>query len=899
MILRRIEVSGWRTFAEKVSVGPFSEGLNLVFGPNGTGKSTLFEALRLAIFDAHGVRARGIEEIRPWGRELSPRVELEFSQGGNLYRLEKGFLEGAYSRILREEGGRFVPLMEGKAADGFVRELFSRSSPGRGLSKEEHLGLCQVLWAPQGGMELRSLGEDLVSSVREALGVQVSLAAGGGVEKAVERRYLAFFTRGGRLKTGKDAPGLVRLRKELEEVRGELEGARRDYEAYLEAVRKVEDLRLRREGAAGEAEALEKEVGKAREKMERYRDLENKRREAEAKARALEARFQEIEGALQRVKGAGKEVRETLEEIRKTEKELEAAGEEVSRREEAVGAVRSRMGRLPAGREEVEALGRRARKARDFLSARAALAELDEKIGKAKRLLDSLEEARKARASLAAPGRDVLARVEALLRRLAELQAQVRASSVRLEVLPQGPLDVKVLVGEDQERGDPGRGEPLEVLGAPLAEVEISGVGKVRASGPTGDLEELKGRIREGEEDLERWTRSFGTRDPEVLHSLQAKAEAKEREIALLEKQLEVLLGEEDLASLLEEKTLLEGGLQGLLAEFPAWREVPPDPERLQAEFERAREDWDREAEEVQRDLLEAEKSLAAARSKVESLEERAKDLKGFLAGIQARLEAEKPLDVLEREKKECALKWEAARAPLEELQEELAAFPGGDPRKEYEKLKERSQALREVEREVRDQEKTAEGRLGELARKGPYARLAALEERKAALEDRLAGEEIRAEAVKLLYETVGKFRADVTRRVARPVERAATRILERIAGPRPGEVVLDEGLAPASVLPVEGGGGVGLENLSGGEREQLHFACRLALAQVLAREERQLLVLDDVLTATDTARFARILGLLEEAAQNLQVVILSCHPERYAGLEGMARFDLEAVSQR
>jgi hypothetical protein len=31
---------------------------------------------------------------------------------------------------------------------------------------------------------------------------------------------------------------------------------------------------------------------------------------------------------------------------------------------------------------------------------------------------------------------------------------------------------------------------------------------------------------------------------------------------------------------------------------------------------------------------------------------------------------------------------------------------------------------------------------------------------------------------------------------------------------------------------------------------------------------------------------FARMLNLLEEAADSLQIVILTCHPERYQGLE-------------
>lgn len=86
------------------------------------------------------------------------------------------------------------------------------------------------------------------------------------------------------------------------------------------------------------------------------------------------------------------------------------------------------------------------------------------------------------------------------------------------------------------------------------------------------------------------------------------------------------------------------------------------------------------------------------------------------------------------------------------------------------------------------------------------------------------------------------------------------------------------------------------VKQMSGGEREQIYLAARLALADVLARGERQLVVLDDVLTATDAGRLARVMGVLEEAAQRLQVLVLTCHPERYRGLTGANFVDLEAV---
>ncbi len=895
MILRRISVAGWRGFLEEVSLGPFSEGLNLVYGPNGTGKSTLFEALRMAIFDYHAVSGREIEAVKPWGRELSPRVEVEFTQGGETYRLAKQFLEGASSRLDRLEEGEFRPFMEGKKADRFVRGLFSRSAPGRGLAREEHLGLFQVLWAPQGGLEVDSLAADLVSTIREALGVQVSLAAGGAVEKEIERRYREFFTRTGKLKTGKEAPRVVRLREELEEVEKELERARAEHEAYQEAARKVEDLRLLGSQAAREAEEKEKEVRRAAERAVRFREVENHLRAARAGAEAARTKLEEAKKTLQRVEEGEEEAKRIEEEIRRAEKELEAARLEAARREEEVREARRRVQGLEKERKAVETLGRRMEKAREFLEGRSRLSDLEEKIAKAEELERLLEEARKARAGLAAPGRETLEEIEELAGRKSELEIRIRASSVRLEIRPVRPLDVEVLQGEDQGAGDPAKGEPLEVLGAPEAEVEVSGLGRIRARGPAGEAEELKKELARVEAELDGLAAPFGTKDTRELRDLLEKARAWEAKAADLEGRLEILLDKRALDELRAERAREKAREKALLGEFPGWEKEPPDPEGLRLEYETRKRALEGEEARARSDLDGAERALSSALAEAGRLEERIEEKQDFLSRVKARLEAEGDREELKEKVKNLALEWEGARAPLEKLEEERAGFPG-DPIEEAERLRRGLEELRERAGRARDEEKKAEGGLRELASRGTYALLAGLEEKAAVLKRRLAAEEARLEAVKLLHDTVEEFRAGVTRRVAAPVENTATRILERIAGPRTGRVVLDETLAPAAVVPGREGEEVELGNLSGGEREQLHFACRLALAQVLAREERQLLVLDDVLTATDAGRFARILGILEEAAGKLQVVILSCHPERYAGLEGLERFDLEAA---
>ena len=172
-----------------------------------------------------------------------------------------------------------------------------------------------------------------------------------------------------------------------------------------------------------------------------------------------------------------------------------------------------------------------------------------------------------------------------------------------------------------------------------------------------------------------------------------------------------------------------------------------------------------------------------------------------------------------------------------------------------------RSPAAGEVASKALAEESREEGRLEGLSAQGPYSALARTEEEVVRLRRELAAEELRVAAVKLLRDSVAECRSAALAAVAAPVESAATRMLQRIAGSRLGRVQLGDTFEPGHVLPELAEGSVSVGQVSGGEREQIYLATRLALADVLARGERQLVVLDDVLTATDTGRLARVMG--------------------------------------
>ena len=92
------------------------------------------------MLDGHKVTGREIEAICPWGRNLAPKVAIEFIHGGQEYRIKKQFIESMSAVLERRENGVYRRLAEGAAADEQTRQIITKNPPGRGLSKLDNWG---------------------------------------------------------------------------------------------------------------------------------------------------------------------------------------------------------------------------------------------------------------------------------------------------------------------------------------------------------------------------------------------------------------------------------------------------------------------------------------------------------------------------------------------------------------------------------------------------------------------------------------------------------------------------------------------------------------------------------------------------------------------------------------
>lgn len=899
MILHSLRVMHWRSLLNPVELGPFSERLNVIHAPNGTGKSSLFEAMRRALFDAHHVSGEEIEAVRPWGRSLAPQVKVEFTQSGVRYRIEKTFLDGAAARLLRFENGSFQPLADSRNADTKLREIIAASdAPGRGLSKPEHWGLAEVLWAPQGSLNLDSLSSSVTENLRAALGVQLSGEAGTRLEELLEERYQTYFTKGGKPRIGKQAAPILALETEHENTVVERQQRLEHQQRFEETGRAVEDARQKRGQTRLEADALRETVAQTRQQAETYLRLQGELTQKRQTEKAAKERFEAIGQSLKLIGSAREEITNLQATVESGEPLVIGLATELKRGTDAANDARRKRDETRRQRSSLDERTAEVEDARAYIDDSKTHQTLTARTEKLRRLETDLKVGKTKRVALVAPDDKTIRDVRKFVTAREKAKAALRASLIHLTVQPKKKTTIHCQSRDETKAVAAGKAATFS--GSPEVRIEIEGFGIIQASGPEGDAEAHEEALQEADSKLSKLTQPYGTQDPDRLQLLREQADQVDRKTQLLEEQISELLDEESNDELNQQLAELDARIKERLGRFPAWKMQSPTVSDLKSALEKQHkivkaaieiaEDAFDKAQATTQALAkrhgEADAELKNARLNLEAAQGRLKELTRDGQSDDARTQS----------RQESLMAWEAAKTRAKDCETKLNVIPG-DPQKDLQKLERQLKALEEAEAKARDDENKAEGRLQTLATEGAYSKLVACEENLADLNSRIRRERLRMDATKLLYDTVTSCKAAIVAAVAAPVERTATRMLGRIAGPRLGGVQFTENFVPVGVRPGIISESVDLTNLSGGEQEQLFLITRLALGQVLAKDERQLVVLDDVLNATDTGRHARVLTLLEECADHLQIVILTCHPERYGALDQAEFFELQQRS--
>lgn len=900
MKLLSIEVEGWRCFLRPVRVDGFVDGLNVIHAPNGSGKSKLFEALHYAMHESHSVRRQEIAAVIPWGRRLAPRVCVEFSAQGVNYRIRKQFVDSPFSYLDRAETGSYLPIAQGSSVDEFLGQMLSCQPRGRKADSAEFWGIAQVLWAPQGELRLTTLSESLSANIRETLSAQLEGTVGLKARRRIEELYATHYTATGKLRSGKVAPPVVQLEARLGDAQQAVAAAQATLEDFEGTAQSVASLRQ-------SWTQMQSSMAEQQQEIVRLKRTATEELAHAAERDAEASRVSALADRLSTVRAGASQVFTQRQRVESQQSEFQSLQAGLFREEQEYASAEAQEGdardHQQSARQALSALASRRREAGDAVllcDADREVKRLLARQGRVNAAAEAMAEAAVQLEKLRAPTPTELAAIRSAILRRHEAGLRLEASLLHLEITPHRDGEITVhTAGKAMDRQPFVSGVPVTLQGVADISADLSGLAALHVWGPTGSAEEYRAALDSAEASLRSLTAVYETDDLGLLERLSQERIDLERRCAEALSLRDSLLDGDTEPMLKEQVASAQGVLAELLGRHPEWHTSLPDAASMAREIESA------EAK-AQSALALAEERCDLATAAANGARTRLATQRALATRLQAALDTDRQLlaelegqlgslDHLNEEHRRLAAELDSARKRLGEAERVLQASSTGAVQRV--ELLEEQLALSEQDAE---QIHTAliqeETRLESLASLAPYARLAQAEEAREHLRSEWEQETVRSSAIKLLYDTYQVERSRAFESVVGGVEKSATAYLTHIAGPTLGRVQLGGAFALTGVVPARNPEVVGPEQLSGGEAEQLYFATRLALAHVLAQSERQMVVLDDVLTATDQQRFGRILELLEQAAERLQVIILTCHEERYRALSGARFIDLAAL---
>jgi DNA repair exonuclease SbcCD ATPase subunit len=870
----------------------FDPSLTLIGGPNESGKSTFAEAIHRALFlkaKTGGAAQKAMVSSRFPG---APEVELRFEVGGRRYRLTKRFSGASGTATLSEESGQTWQQAE---AESKLAELLGVESleGGRGAATRSE-GQWAHLWVRQG--ESGHDPSDHATGQSEPLLARLKNEGGAAAMESdrdsrvaahFQKRLAEYFT----ASTGKTLANsdLDRAEKALALADEELARAREAHEKLDHAARDL--LRAERVIAdrSADVKALTVEKQAAESQSHTARDLRH-REERERLAAAQAATAHES------LAKTHAEIAALGERIAADAARLAPIASETARFESEAAQRRSDAGRLALAAREVEARVRECRQRLDFakacvarLDAAARLEQWGQSAGESATRRDQIRDCRNELARLPKIEAKDLKEIQKQTAIFTEAHAELRAIAAGIEVL----------VSQEAVTVD---GRPVPEGGSTIitagAEIRIGETTRLRiAPGGGNRLTEARQQAGGSEILLRETLTRLGVESAEAAARIAAQRQEIEHLIATLTAELKA----RDADAI--DRHLAEAGEAHAAAEAEIARRQeaagisnPPNDivgaRSLVAASAAELADWERRDTTAQAELQAAEKARLSAdtalsqhRQAIEGAVSQLNQSKIRLATLEethgaAESRAERVKQLAEASR-EAGAAHAATLRELEALQPDALTAD----------LARLNRALAESQRLISEAEQDRAVARSLLTRDGaddPAERLAFAEA--AADSARRTHDSVarRAAAIKLLTGLFSEEQRALADRFTRPLADAITGYLRLLFG----------STARATVTWAEGRfGGLALfrngetfdfETLSGGAREQVAAAFRLAMAEILAKDHGGCLpvVFDDAFTHSDPDRVRTLQRMLDLAAtRGLQIVLLTCDPAGYAAL--------------
>lgn len=882
MKLHRLTLTNYRGIAHRDITFPDS-GVIVISGANEIGKSSMLEALDLLLDSKDRSTKKDVKQVKPTHADVGAEVTAEMSTGAYRFVYRKRFHKKPETELTVLAPRR--EQLTGDEAHERVRSI---------LAETVDLDLWQaqrvIQAASTSATELS--GCDALSRALDVVAGEVddnSAAAGPADALLVDRiddEYRRYFTATGR-PTGEWLAATNRLRTADEEV------AR-----CAAAIAEVDDAVRRHATLTSDLEALTVEkkrtadaLAAAAQAADTVAALTGQLEQARARAEAAASTHAASLATLTERRRTRADVDERIATVARLRADADAAAEDAdTAREMRVAAdatAAAAKAELQQCKERVDA----AHGAVALLADREDADRLTARIATIERHQRELDAVRHDLAGITMTA-ESMATIERAAAAVERATAAVEQTSAHIEMIAAADVDVEI----DGAPVTLAAGQAWTTAVSGATGIDLPGVLSVRVlAGATAA--NTQAALDRAAETLTAALQAVGAPDLDAARAL----DTRRQELLASRKQITAVL--EALAAD-DSVEVLRSRLAAVQARLPAgsghedglFDEVLLDPKAQRHELveataahQQALRDCETHAKVAEAAAaLVAEREMRAAR-----LAEKLAVVTEELAAAQQRLAqarsavTDDELAVTVESHAEAAT---AAQAVVARLGEELA---GHQPELVHARLTEARSAAATVVAECDDVVEALRDVAAQLkvfGTEGRKGRLDAAEtERERASADH-ARVQRRARAAQLLRTVMGRHRDAMRSRYVDPFRGEVER-LGRIVFGDTFEVDVDSDLRIGHRTLA--GRTVPYDSLSGGAKEQLGIVARLAGAALVAKEDSVPVVIDDALGFTDPERLDRMAEVFDAVAGDGQVIILTCSPQRYAGVQTARHIEL------
>ena len=872
----------------------FDPHFTLLGGANEAGKSTVVEALHKVLFLRASATGRAVDELRSRLHSGLPEIAVDFEAAGARWELRKRFSGASGTCQLGSDGG---VALQGAAAEEQLARLLGVEGPIEGRRHGQLPQRWGHLWVRQGESGSNLLagpGEayDLKSLVQQLQQRGAAAALESPLDRLVGEQLQARldlqFTATGKVKAGSP---LAEARQRCQEAQAALEqaqGHRAELESAMEQLQRI-GARLQ---AIDSAE---------RPRLRRASQLAGQLRLRQAQIGPLQQQFAQLELALAEQQALQQQGLNLEAQQQAWQQQLASLLEEQATHQAGCRAGELALLELDGQQRELAGRLELAQQLLDLASLEEEARQLNAHQQQFEQLQRDAQLCKQRLLELAPIDQETVRALRQAEQQLAQAQARSQAMATAVALLD---ADQSVSVG-----GQPLLpGETLQLSRA--AELSIGSGVRLRISpgGGKANLEAAEA-LEARAQFLLNLQQQAGVDSSEAAEQIAGQRQELERELARLRQ----AAGAIPWSRLSEQIGALEPRRERLLRHLERHRQLrqaiaqegglPDQREGLESWLDTLRHQSSQAGlrrQQVDAGLQASRQQLADRIAACSQLERQLAELGGSLAPLKQRQLA---LEKLHGTQAALAAELEHRRQELQIQAGELGELKGSL----RELLPEASAASRPdhgkenwvdnwIEELIQQLDAEKDGLLTSRGQNEQLCLSLSVEDPAAAVEQCLAklesaqGEREAIErqtlALQILQSLFHRARQEFSQRYREPLEEAIGPYLEDL-GSREQQVRLDfdpkRGFGDFELQ--QGIQRYGFEQLSGGMREQLATALRLALAEVLlpGYDGCLPLIFDDAFTNSDPRRLGGLHRMLGRGlAKGAQIILLSCNPADY-----------------